>query len=323
MRFIAIQICVIFQQPIPIPMEENNDQTHSGSGDNVGRDKIVQHHYPSTDEPYRSDLDAYNAYLETVTTNQLAATSQPIVGKTVADLDKKEVRRFLALPLVKEHFTKHKITAKTPLDQKLRALTLMTNGYVLKGTFFCLAHVSNLGQFGGSMSSASFGVFATLDKMMVRKSEQVYGNLIQQYEELYELLIKELAPMEIIQWNPRLMDYSIPQDVLRELLANAFIHRNYAPDALYRTMIEVYPDRLVIKNSGNFPENMRPDNPATLNSVQRNPEIARAFFLHRFIELQGSGINRVQQILHERGMRPALFDLQNDMVAVTVYKKSF
>ena len=269
----------------------------------------------------QTHLKKYNLSLQLYTLNQEATTSQPIVGKTVADLDKKSVRSFLALPLVKEHFTKNKIAAKTPLDEKLRLLTLMTNGYVIKGTFFCLAHVSNLGVFGGSMTSTAFGVFATLNKMVVRKSEHIYGNLVQQYEELYELLVKELSPMEIIEWNPRKLDYSIPHDVFRELLANAFIHRSYEPTALYRTMIEVYPDRLVIKNSGSFPENMNPADPKTLNSVQRNPEIARFFFLNGFIEMQGSGIDRVQQILRERGMQPAVYEMQNDLVTVTVYKK--
>jgi predicted HTH transcriptional regulator len=300
--------------------DPNLNQHHTNTGDNIARDKIVHNNFPPTDEN-RSELDVFNDYLATATRNQTATTSQPIAGKTVDDLDAKEVRRFLALPLVKDHFAKHKIAKNTPLAEKLRHLTLMTNGYVVKGTYFCLAHVSNFGVLGGNVAYTSFGVFATLDKTVVRKSEHVYGNLVQQYEEIHDLIIKELSPMEIINWNPRVLDYSIPQDVFREILANAYIHRSYEHNTPYRIMVEVYPDRLVIKNAGSFPADIDVKNLKNRDSVQRNPEIARFFFLHDVVELQGSGIARIQNILKERGFQPALFEQRNGLVEVTIYKK--
>ena len=297
----------------------NLNQDHEGEGDNIGPDKVINNNYVPNDEN-RSEFDMYNDYLATAIQNQIALTSQPIAGKTIDDLDAKEVRRFLNLPLVKDHFAKHKIAKNAPLNEKLRALTLMTNGYVVKGSFFCLANVSKLSVFGANIGYSSFGVFATLDKTVVRKSEHVYGNLIQQYEEMHDLIIKELSPMEIINWNPRVLDYSIPQDVFRELLANAYIHRSYEYDTPYRIMVEVYPDRLVIKNAGAFPKNADFNDIQNMNSVQRNPEIARFFFLHDLVELQGSGIARVQSILKERGFQPAVFEQHNGLVQVTIYK---
>jgi predicted HTH transcriptional regulator len=268
----------------------------------------------------RSGLDAFNLYMEQTQSREEATTSQSLVGKTVNDLDVRQLKKLFALTRTKEHFKKHKIAKDATSEEKLRTLRLMTNGYVVKGTFLCLANIQNFGEMSGNVDEASFGAFRTLDKTIIKKSEKPLGNVLQQYHALFNYLIDELSPQVMVDIREREWDYSIPQIVVQELLANAFIHRSYEPNARFPVKVEVYPDRLIIENAGQFPEDINPQDILTLKAAPRNKEIARIFYLHKIVEREGSGILRVQNLLKERNMRPAIFEQGKDWVRVTVYK---
>jgi predicted HTH transcriptional regulator len=269
----------------------------------------------------QSDFDAYNLYIEQVKTDLVAETSKVLAGKKVGQLNAKAVENLLKLVRVKSHFIKHQIADNESIEAKLRALSLMTNGYLIKGTFLCLCDIDTMRGATSSADYASFGAFSSTDKTIIRASEEVYGNLVHQYEQIYNLITLSLGALEIIDLLKRESDYRIPEIVFRELLANAFIHRDYSENAPIHTTIELYPDRLVIKNAGKFPENIDFNNPQNIDSKPINKEIARVFFLHEIIEKRGSGIARVQATLKQRGMLPAEFNQGNGVVSVTVYTK--
>lgn len=269
---------------------------------------------------YRSELDGFNLYLEHSKNNQAAASSQPIIGKTVADLDKRHLKTLFALARVKEHFKQYKVNTKASIEEKLRSLRLMTNGYVIKGTFLCLANYTNFGFMGGFVDEASFGAFDTLDKIIIKKSEHPLGNIIEQYHTLFEYITGELSPQIMVDIKNREWDYAIPRVVIQELLANALVHRSYENTVRRPVTVDIYPDRIVIENPGTFPENINPSDLNTIKSEPKNKEIARIFFLHKIIEDRGSGIARVQDLLQKRNMRPAEFKQENGFVTVTVYK---
>ena len=283
--------------------------------------KLAQQIKEYQNKALRSDLDNFNLYLEQAENTQDATTSQPIIGKTVADLDARQLKKLFAQPRVKEHFRKYKIPQTASIEEKLRALRLMTNGYVVKGTFLCLANFMNFGFISGFVDEVSFGAFDTLDKIIIKKSEHPLGNVIQQYQTLFEYITNELSPQIMIDISNREWDYSIPKIVIQELLANALVHRSYNADVRRRVSVDMYPDRIVIENPGSFPADIDPLDLSTLKSEPKNKEIARIFFLHKLIEDKGSGIARVQNLLKQRNMRPAEFKQENGFVIVTVYKR--
>ncbi|MEY4925951.1 MAG: hypothetical protein RI894_387, partial [Bacteroidota bacterium] len=299
--------------------DSNLNQDHAGIGTNVGRDQIINNNFPPTDEN-RSELDVFNDYLATATRNQTATTSQPIIGKTVEHLETKNLRKLFAEKRTKEHLRKYQTPNNAPIDAKLRTLGLMTNGYVVKGTFLCLAHHSNFGLISNAFDECAFGAYNTLNKVGIKSSERPLGNVVQQYQQLIELVTRALEPMEMINIRNREWDYAIPLIAVQELLANAFVHRSYEPDARLPVDAEVYPDRLVITNAGSFPEEFDLKTGEFAVSKTQNKEIARIFFLLKYIESRGSGIARVQTLLAERGMRPLLFEQKNGFVQVTIYK---
>lgn len=268
----------------------------------------------------KTDFEQYNLYIEQANTNLIAETSKVLSGKTVESLSNKELENLFKKPRVKAHLLKHNLADNESVVDKLRTLSLMTNGYIIKGTFLCLCDINTMRSATSSADYASFGVFHSIDKTNIKSSEEVYGNLVYQYEQLYRLIIQELGALEIIDLLKRESDYIIPEIVFRELLANAFIHRDYSENAAIHTTVEFYADRLVIKNAGKFPDEIDFQNTESIESKPINKEIARIFFLHEIVEKRGGGIARVQAILKKRGMLPAEFKQEAGKVIVTVYK---
>ncbi len=92
-----------------------------------------------------------------------------------------------------------------------------------------------------------------------------------------------------------------PPDAIREALANALAHRDYASPG--KVQVRIFDDRLEVWNPGLLPP------PLTLeklkgkhDSFPRNPLIAKAFFWIKFAEDVGSGTSKIIQWCKEWGL---------------------
>lgn len=85
----------------------------------------------------------------------------------------------------------------------------------------------------------------------------------------------------------------LPKVALREGILNAVVHRRY--DDYQTTMrVNIYTDRLEIVNSGRLPDGLTIDDLSRQHVSQlRNPDIANAFYVLRYIEAAGSGTLRI------------------------------
>ncbi|WP_419842068.1 ATP-binding protein [Candidatus Poriferisodalis sp.] len=77
---------------------------------------------------------------------------------------------------------------------------------------------------------------------------------------------------------------------LRELIANALVHRDYTANGA--TIIEVTQDALVVSNPGGLPEGVTTSNLLTTPPRPRNPALADAFKRAGLVERTSRGINR-------------------------------
>ncbi len=93
-----------------------------------------------------------------------------------------------------------------------------------------------------------------------------------------------------------------PAEAVREGLVNAFAHRDYA-DFRGSLSVFIYPDRLEISNSGEFPEGVTAKK---LNkghiSVLRNPDIAHVLYLRGMMEKTGRGSVLIQEFCEKSGL---------------------
>lgn len=103
--------------------------------------------------------------------------------------------------------------------------------------------------------------------------------------------------------------------VVRELVANALVHRPYTTSGAI--FINLYPDRLEIHNPGLLPLGVTPLN-ILHQSKPRNDKLARLFHDLRLMEKEGSGYDRVYESLLTQGKAPPQVEEGDDRVTVTV-----
>jgi predicted HTH transcriptional regulator len=251
--------------------------------------------------------------------NQSSTTSMPLIGKTVETLEKKSINKLLTQKRVKTHFNIHKIKKEEQLPQKLKSLNLMTNGYVLKGTFLCLAGIDQIRSVSNNAHISKFFVFEDMKGFRTGITEFISGNLIEQFHQMLNHIKRNLYLLRDI--DTRTEDFEIPESVFTELLANAFIHRSYEPEVITDIKVELYPDRMEITNPGRFSDLIDLQDLANNSkSFIINPEIVQTFYLHDLVETAAKGISRSQELLKLQRLQPAKFEQKNGYVKVVIFK---
>jgi predicted HTH transcriptional regulator len=115
----------------------------------------------------------------------------------------------------------------------------------------------------------------------------------------------------------------IPEIVLRELILNAVVHRDYSPMVQNREIrIRLFPDRVVIHNPGGLFGGIRIETIKTHNSVSRNPHFATLLEDIGLIENRGDGIATVLAECQDAGLREPHFVDLIDSFEVTVFRGS-
>jgi len=106
--------------------------------------------------------------------------------------------------------------------------------------------------------------------------------------------------------------------VVRELLANALVHRPYTLRG--DVFINLHPDRLEFHNPGLLPLGVTPRN-ILHTSVQRNPHLAKVFYDLRLMEKEGSGYDAVYDQLLLAGKPLPEPREGDDRVSILVYRR--
>jgi ATP-dependent DNA helicase RecG len=110
----------------------------------------------------------------------------------------------------------------------------------------------------------------------------------------------------------------IPIDVVRELVANALVHRTYTTRG--DIFVNLYPDRLEIHNPGRLPYGVTPQNILS-QSVRRNEHLSKVFYDLNLMEREGSGFDLVYELLLGSGKPLPVVEEGEDRVTVTVQKQ--
>jgi len=145
----------------------------------------------------------------------------------------------------------------------------------------------------------------------------------------YSLNPKELL-MEVIQlsdWKESieisdgLFRRNIPNydiDVIRELVANALVHRVYTMRG--DVFINLYHDKLEIHSPGLLPLGITPANIIS-KSESRNAHLAKIFYDLQLMEREGSGYDKVYEIQLFNGKKEPIVEEDDDRVIVTIEKE--
>ena len=106
----------------------------------------------------------------------------------------------------------------------------------------------------------------------------------------------------------------IPYEALREAVINAVVHRDYFEKGA-NVMVEIFDDRIEISSPGGLVKGLRPEDFGK-RSVLRNPNIANLFQRIHYNEKMGTGIQRMQNMMEEEGLKPIEFQFTSFVTAV-------
>lgn len=129
--------------------------------------------------------------------------------------------------------------------------------------------------------------------------------------------------LEIPDWNEsvevsdgifRKNIYNYEPEIIREIVANAFAHRNYTMRG--DIFINLFPDRLEIHSPGLLPLGVTPENILT-KSVQRNSLLAKLFYDLKLMEKEGSGYDKVYELLLGSGKQlPTVIEAEDRVIVI-------
>ena len=132
-------------------------------------------------------------------------------------------------------------------------------------------------------------------------------NEIQEFKEFFEFphgLFRQQVP-------------SYDRTVIRELLVNAIVHRPYTQRG--DIFINSYPRKMTVVNPGSLPIGVTAQN-ILHTTIRRNEHLARLFHDLKLMEREGSGFDKIYEILLSQGKLPPIVSEKIDSVEVTISK---
>ena len=130
-------------------------------------------------------------------------------------------------------------------------------------------------------------------------------NSVPDFKEIYEV-IKGMTVRHVAAFN---------EDLIREILINALVHRPYTQGGdIY---IRLTPKRLEITNPGSLPAGVTPEN-VLQTTVRRNENMAKLFHDLDLMEKEGSGFDKMYDILLSQGRPVPKVRESHDTVILTL-----
>jgi len=106
--------------------------------------------------------------------------------------------------------------------------------------------------------------------------------------------------------------------IVRELVVNALVHRPYTQRG--DIFLNLHPDRLEVVNPGLLPLGVTPRN-ILHTTVRRNEQLARVFHDLKLMEREGSGFDKIYEVLLSQGRCVPELREGTDRVEVTIRRR--
>lgn len=132
--------------------------------------------------------------------------------------------------------------------------------------------------------------------------------------------IKRYFSKEEFQETARRRFWDYPFEVVKELIVNALMHRDWTKSDYVR--VTAYSNRLEVTSPGGLPNGQTIEKIKSGGRVPRNLQCVEIFRDYKYLENQGMGIRRkvIPLMLEHNGTEPEFEDSGNDF-KVTLWKK--
>lgn len=221
--------------------------------------------------------------------------------------------------LVKEYLVLRQKHRNLQIPNEDLTEVLMKLGYAREG---CLTY-GGLFLFGRSVDQTLVNnrVHVVLFKDRVNRevldSKEFRGNLLALIDSVLDYLHVAIPIRSRIKGRKRLDVPDMPIEMLRELVTNALLHRNYVDNN--ETKIMIAPQEMEIINPGSFLSGVTPDKP---RHKTRNNLLAQYLFEVGRIEKYGSGIPLIFRLARKIRLQVD-YHLEAFATRVTIRKKDY
>lgn len=202
-------------------------------------------------------------------------------------------------------------------------------GATLETDFSRLKNLGIAGEFKGMQSPTIAGAlifaknkpqhFSSLSRYIIRcvrykgasvstdiiDKSDLDGTLDTQIDEMQKFILKNIRLSAQIVGTRRVEQYEYPEQAIREIVANAVIHRDYKITGTY-TQVNIFEDRIEVFNPGCLPPGVTVENIKDAQA-SRNEVIAALLKDLDYLEEYGRGIDIVFNKMREWGLLEPLF----------------
>jgi ATP-dependent DNA helicase RecG len=157
------------------------------------------------------------------------------------------------------------------------------------------------------------------------KGSEIKGTILQQPKKVVDFIMNYLDKWTEVKGIERLDDKpEIPEIVIRELVMNAIVHRDYSLVGS-RIYIKVIDGRVEIISPGGLvqPIKLEDIQKFNANSIARNPHIVEAFNVMKFVEQRGWGLEKIKKNLEEANLPLPEFKIEGSDFKVILYGRSY
>ena len=157
----------------------------------------------------------------------------------------------------------------------------------------------------------------TRDVFIDRK--EFAGPIQDQVNGAYHFILRHINLGAEINGVYRSEEYELPISAVREMIANAIVHRSYLDESCVQ--ICVFDDRIEVLSPGMLYGGLDLATAKKGKSRCRNEAIAEAFHYMRIIESWGTGIPRIYNRSKEYNLPEPIFEEFGDGIKVTMFRK--
>lgn len=163
------------------------------------------------------------------------------------------------------------------------------------------------------------GLFKGITRDVFIDQKVFDGPIYEQVEDAYQFVLRHINLGANINGVYRNDSYELPIKAVREMIANAVVHRSYLEDACVQ--VSIYDDRIEVSSPGMLYGGLDIETAKFGKSSCRNAAIAAAFHYMHIVEAWGTGIPRIISNCKDYGLREPLFEEFGNGFRVVMYRK--
>ena len=145
------------------------------------------------------------------------------------------------------------------------------------------------------------------------------GPIYEQVEKAYQFVLRHINMGAEIGGIYRNDSYELPVSAIREMIANAVVHRSYVDKSCIQ--VSIFDDRVEVLSPGMLYGGLDIETAKLGKSTCRNEAIAEAFHYMHIVEAWGTGIPRIINRCREYDLPEPTFEEFGNGFKVTMFRK--